>query len=328
MTTDLALTRPDPSMDEGTLRVMMAAADRYVKSGLLPAEVNSPQKALVIMTAGREMGIPATYALRNIYVVKGKPTCSAELLLALVRRAYGPSAIRVSKTSNTGCTVQYREQGWDGISEYTFTIEDAKTAGVAGTGTWKAYPAAMLRARAISAVARFAFPEAIAGLYTPEEMGAEVEIVDGEVVPMGATDGRPTPDMEDGPAYCDAEHWNRAWHAAVKGTRFAADEVRHKFIGYHTKGATESLGDFLSHATDDDARYLIETIQKRIDAEAKRARADLIQELEAAVMHANSYGEDGDAFDVPSNVAELSDDEIREMIVSATAAIEAAGVPA
>lgn len=175
---ELVLSRPDPTLTEDGLRLMMAAAKRYVDSGLLPAEVNTPQKALVIMKAGRELGIPDTYALRNIHVVKGKPVCSSELLLALVRRTYGPGAIRVGKTSNTSCTVQYREQGWDGISEYTFTIEDAKQAGVASSNTWRSYPAAMLRARCISAVVRFAFPEAIAGLYTPEELGAEVLVTD------------------------------------------------------------------------------------------------------------------------------------------------------
>src|SRR6188508_2224245 len=125
MATELALTKPDPTMDRDTLKTLMDAALRYCQSGLLPGEVNTPQKALVIMTAGRELGVPATYALRNIHVVKGKPVCSAELMLALVRRAYGPGAMRVGKTSNTACMVQYREQGWDGISEYTFTIEDA-----------------------------------------------------------------------------------------------------------------------------------------------------------------------------------------------------------
>lgn len=178
MVAELALTKPDPTLTEDGLRLMMAAAKRYVDSGLLPAEVNTPQKALVIMKAGRELGIPDTYALRNIHVVKGKPSCSSELLLALVRRTYGPGAIRVGKTTNEACTVQYREQGWDGVSEYTFTIEDARQAGVTNSGTWRAYPAAMLRARCISAVVRFAFPEAIAGLYTPEELGAEVLVTD------------------------------------------------------------------------------------------------------------------------------------------------------
>jgi hypothetical protein len=34
----------------------------------------------------------------------------------------------------------------------------------------------MLRSRAVSEVVRTAFPECIAGLYTPEEMGAEVVV--------------------------------------------------------------------------------------------------------------------------------------------------------
>jgi hypothetical protein len=293
MATDLALTKPDATMSEDTLRVLMAAAQRYVQSGLLPAEVNTPQKALVIMTAGRELGVPATYALRNIHVVKGKPVCSAELLLALVRRSYGPSAIRVAKTTNTACTVQYREQGWDGVSEYTFTIDDAKQAGVTNNPTWRNYPAAMLRARCISAVVRFAFPECIAGLYTPEEMGAEVVVTDDghvQVVESTAspvtttpeveaaailTGADPTPDDDPGEPGepCDKAHYLAKWHATVKGTRFEDDTTRHKFVGWFTNSKITSLSEFLDSARDEDADALIATITEQIDREAKSQRA-------------------------------------------------------
>jgi hypothetical protein len=294
MAQELALTRPDPTMDEPTLRVLMAAADRYVKSGLLPAEVNTPQKALVIMTAGRELGVPATYALRNIHVVKGKPVCSAELLLALVRRSYGPAAIRVAKTTNTACTVQYREQGWDGVSEYSFTIEDARQAGVAGSNTWKSYPAAMLRARCISAVVRFAFPECIAGLYTPEEMGAEVVVTDEghvQVIDSTATTPALTGDRaaistavetdtdrariqeewgtESPP--CDKAHFLAKWHATVKGSRFEDDDTRHKFIGWFTDSMESSLSTVVDVSTTEEAEALIATITEQMDREAKSA---------------------------------------------------------
>jgi hypothetical protein len=328
MTTDLALTRPDPTMDEASLRVMMAAADRYVKSGLLPAEVNTPQKALVIMTAGREMGVPATYALRNIHVVKGKPVCSAELLLALVRRSYGSGAIRVAKTSNTACTVQYREQGWDGISEYTFTIEDARAAGVTNNPTWKNYPAAMLRARCISAVVRFAFPEAIAGLYTPEELGAavtvdgegEVQYVDGEVLST-----TPAPDGA-GPAYCDEDHYRKAWHAAVKGTRFEDDETRHKFMSWYTQGSCSSLVDFLKGSTDGEASDLIATVKARIEDEARKAarvRESLLAELRDVIGIANDLAQE-EMFDVPDDIATWTDEQIRDQIAVIQQTIAAA----
>jgi hypothetical protein len=58
----------------------------------------------------------------------------------------------------------------------TFSLEDAKRAQLVDKAVWKQYPRAMLRSRAVSEVVRTAFPECIAGLYTPEEMGAEVVV--------------------------------------------------------------------------------------------------------------------------------------------------------
>jgi hypothetical protein len=302
MTADLALTRPDPTMDEASLRVMMAAAERYVASGLLPSTVRTPQQALIIMAQGRELGIPATVALRGIVVVNGKPTCSAELMMALVHRAYGQSAMRVFKTDNEACTVQYRQAGWDGVSEYTFSMEDAKRAGLLKNPTWGQYPAAMLRARAISATVRFAFPECISGVYLPEEMGASVDVVDGEVVLSEQAD--------DDRDRCDADAFNRRFHVVVKGTRFEDDETRHKFMAWYTKGSCSSLHDFLSGATTEDAATLLVAIKARIEAEARKRRA-LEEELRRVVEEAQVAG---GSVDVPEDLAELTDVEIREII--------------
>jgi hypothetical protein len=108
-------------------------------------------------------------------------------MLALVRRDYGTDAIRVKETTNELCTVEWRQKGWAGTQSYTFTIQDAKQAQlVVAGGNWAKYPAAMLRARCISAVARMAFPESIAGMYSPGELGDEVVVTDeGEVVSGG-----------------------------------------------------------------------------------------------------------------------------------------------
>ena len=182
MSNDIALTRPDPTLTMDTLRAQMEAAKRFVDSGLLPAAIKTPQQALTIMQMGRELGIPATYALRNIHIIGGKPVGAAELLMALVRRSYGQAAIRVREGTNESCTVEYREQGWDGVSSLTFSMEDAKRAKLDTKDVWRAYPRAMLRSRAVSEAVRTAFPECIANLYTPEELGAEVEVTsDGGV---------------------------------------------------------------------------------------------------------------------------------------------------
>ena len=199
---DIALTRPDATLTMDILKAQMEAAKRYVDSGLLPAAIKTPQQALTIMQMGRELGVPATYALRNIHVINGKPAASAELLMALVRRTYGQAAIRVAVATNEGVTVEYREQGWDGISSLTFTMEDAKRAKLDSKDTWRAYPRAMLRSRAVSEVVRMAFPEAIAGLYTVEELGGDVtvsaeggiEIVDVPAAPAAESNAQMQPE--------------------------------------------------------------------------------------------------------------------------------------
>lgn len=173
---------PVRDIDAGSWHAMKDQAAMLVKSGFLPPAINTPEKAVALMLKGRELGVPAMYAISNIHIINGKPVCSAELMLALVQRDHGHDAIRVAETTNTQCVVEYKQ--WGKVASYAFTIKDAEMAGLTQKGgNWKAYPAAMLRARAISAVCRMAFPASIAGMYTPDELGAAVTINnDGEVV--------------------------------------------------------------------------------------------------------------------------------------------------
>jgi len=164
-------------LDLSTWGAMKEQAAMLVKSGFLPPAINTPEKAIALMLKGRELGVPAMYALSNIHIINGKPVCSAELMLALVQRDHGHDAIRVATTDNTKCVVEYRQ--WGKVATYAFTIKDAEIAGLTQKGgNWKSYPAAMLRARAISAVCRMAFPASIAGMYTPDELGGDVVVHD------------------------------------------------------------------------------------------------------------------------------------------------------
>lgn len=168
---------------ESEWRTMAQMAAQLIPTGFLPSSIKSEAQAVAVMLKGRELAIPPMYALSNIAIINGKPVVSAETMLALIHRDHGHKAIRVKDSSDKACTVQYRTPGWDDVSSYTFTIEQAAAAGLTGKNpVWKSYPAAMLRARCISAVARMAFPECIAGMYTPGELGDAVQINDdGEI---------------------------------------------------------------------------------------------------------------------------------------------------
>lgn len=178
--TQLATVQTIPSPAEWKNIFEMASA--LVPTGFLPDSIKTPAQAAAVMLKGRELGIPPMYALSNIVVIKGKPTCGAELMLALIYRDHGDTAIQFPESTNQKCTIAYRRRGWDKPLTYSFTIQDAQAAGLASGPTWKNYPAAMLRARCISAVARMAFADSIGGMYGYEELGAPVTVVDDQVV--------------------------------------------------------------------------------------------------------------------------------------------------
>lgn len=169
----------------GEWNTMREMATALVESGLLPQHVKTPQAALAIMLKGREIGVPAMQALSNIVVIQGKPTCNAEIMNALIYRDHGDHALRFIEATNDVATLEYKRRSWTTYQQFSFTIADAKQAGLQG-GNWAKYPAAMLRARCISAVARMAFADSIGGMYTPEELGAAVTVEDGDRVVFDA----------------------------------------------------------------------------------------------------------------------------------------------
>ncbi len=153
---------------------MMEMASTLVKSGLLPKSIDTPAKATAVILKGRELGIPAMQSFAHIYIIEGKPTCSSELLLALLARG-GVTWNWVADGSGDAAEITFNRQGFASFTS-SFSMEDAKRANLLNKQTWKSYPANMLRARAISNGARMIGPDLLAGMsYTPEELGVEVD---------------------------------------------------------------------------------------------------------------------------------------------------------
>lgn len=139
-----------------------------VNSELVPkAYRGKPADMFACVLLGRQLGIGDMHALRSIYVVDGKASISAELMVALARqRGHSITATyaedRVTVTGTRGDT-------GDEIT-VTWTKSMAERAGLAGKDVWKKYPEAMLWARAVSQLSRMLFPDVLAGVsYTPDE---------------------------------------------------------------------------------------------------------------------------------------------------------------
>lgn len=172
MTTALTTIQHRPS--QYSLNELQTIGSAFSASRMFP-DISQQGQALVKILAGHEMGIAPFASMSGIHIIKGKATIGANIMAALIKGS-GKYDYRIVTLSNTECEVEFF-QGKESIGKSKFDMADAKAAEVLGNGTWKKFPKNMLFARAISNGMRWYCPDVTNGqtVYTPEEMGAEVD---------------------------------------------------------------------------------------------------------------------------------------------------------
>jgi len=153
------------SIDDVTRLATIAVKSKLTKLGLV-------EEAAVILMTGRELGLAPMQSLRGIYVVDGKPTLSADMMVAVIRKSGQCETWRVVESTAERCTITTRRKGESADASRTWTRADADRAGVTHKDPWRKYPAAMLRHRCAADLARQEYPDVLLGLYDPDEMDA------------------------------------------------------------------------------------------------------------------------------------------------------------
>lgn len=176
-TTALALQQRDSrALEPACFAEAYQAAKVLHESNFFPESCRTPQAALVIITKGRELGLPMMQAVSEICLVKGKVQLSASLMAALVLRSGAAEYFSCVESSASLATYVTKRVGDPtGEKRLSYSIEEARAAGLVrkserGLSAWEAHPADMLRARAISKLARMVYPDVLTGCYTPDEM--------------------------------------------------------------------------------------------------------------------------------------------------------------
>lgn len=140
---------------------------------LVPAKLrNRPDAVAAVILAGREIGLPPMTALRTVFIVDGKPALYAEAMLALVLAA--GHEVRYLESTGSVCTVVGKRKGSTSEHQVTWTLDEARRAGLSGQ-VWNKYPRAMLKHRATAELCRDLFADVLAGLAAVEEV-AETEV--------------------------------------------------------------------------------------------------------------------------------------------------------
>lgn len=125
------------------------------------------QQVLVLLMMAQADGIHPMKAMQKYHIIKGRPSMRSDSMLAEYQSRGGKINWISTGKSGDKAEAEFTYNGQK--ATYSFSIQDAKKAGIYAN-TWTKYPDAMLRARVISNGVRMICPEAVMGIYTPEEV--------------------------------------------------------------------------------------------------------------------------------------------------------------
>lgn len=180
---------PRPSLQSGgTVRAIVPQdfdgawriATAVCKAGMAPQGLDTPEKAMVAIMHGMEVGLTPMAALQSIAVVNGRPTIWGDGAIGLVR---GSGKLEWIKERIDGdgdkmvAVCEVKRKGEPDAVRATFSVDDAKKAslwnktGRNGQPTpWITYPKRMLAMRARAFALRDAFADVLRGLGIAEEV--------------------------------------------------------------------------------------------------------------------------------------------------------------
>lgn len=147
------------------------------ESGFAPVSFKTDGAVLAAILYGQELGFSPIQSLQSIDVIQGKPTVNAQGMKAKIYQSGG--IVTEITWSDKVCSLEGTRSGHKQVA--TYTMDDARLAGLTGKDNWKRMPKAMLYARAVTMLARNQWADVIKGLYGAEEMqDAAIEVMPAE----------------------------------------------------------------------------------------------------------------------------------------------------
>ena len=172
------------------IRPITILAGQIAATTFVPAAFREdPAAVAAAILHGRELGLPPMTALALTDPIKGKPTIKAEGGRALVLAA--GHDLETTETTSSRCVMRGKRRGQTKWTEITWTLDQARLAGLTTKDTWRAYPRAMLQARASAELLRLVFPDVLHGMGFAEESQDLDDDAGDEVAPVGTPPAAP-----------------------------------------------------------------------------------------------------------------------------------------
>jgi len=149
-------------------------------AGLQPKDLNTPEKIMVAIMHGLEIGLKPMMAMQRIAVINNRPTIWGDAAIGLVQASglcdFVKESIEGAGDARTAVCEAKRVKSVV-VTRATFSVSQAKDAGLWGKDIWKKYPDRMLQMRARGFALRDAFADVLGGMYLREELeGGAIDI--------------------------------------------------------------------------------------------------------------------------------------------------------
>lgn len=150
------------------LQTKLQMCQTLMQSGMCPARFKTKEAIFGAIIMGEELGFSPMASLRVINVIQGQASLSAAGMKAKALAMGGQ--INTTAWDAEKCTVVGIRPGWAKPETVTYTMAEAKQAGLAGKDNWVRMPKAMLYARAVSTLCRNMWADVMEGIYSTEEL--------------------------------------------------------------------------------------------------------------------------------------------------------------
>lgn len=274
------------------------------ESDMVPKDFKGkPGNCLIAMQWGAELGLKPLQSLQNLAVINGRPALWGDAVIALVLSSPVCDYVNEEDDGETATCRVKRKGGQEQVR--TFSMEDAKRAGLAGKqGPWMQYPKRMRQMRARAFALRDVFPDVLRGMAVAEELQDMAAAGQAPVTKdMGTAEVLVTP-------YTQEEFAAKLpqWSAPIEAGKKTADDLMTFVLSKATNRAftdeqkaalraikpkpaetptvtTDSLAERLRSAADHDQLYEAANLMEAVTDEAQRLRLNEIFEARLAELN-------------------------------------------
>lgn len=177
---------------------MLMSVGTAIKASRVFGSATAEEAAIKLLFC-YENGLPLTTASNGLYVVNGRIAARTNVIAAQLRRHpdYDYEVVEITPKGATVAILRRVDGKLTEAGRASFTLDDAKQAGLLGKDNWKNYPEDLCFARALSRAQRRYAPDVFGQpVYTPEELNENiVDAPSWTVIPSVAAVGPAKPDL-------------------------------------------------------------------------------------------------------------------------------------